>query len=47
MIIRIYNNDASDYCDYKADTVEEIRELCKGRIELSDWKNGHSEVIEE
>lgn len=34
MIIRIHNNDSTDYVDYEADTVEEIRELCKERILL-------------
>ena len=47
MIIRIYNNDSSDYVDYEADTIEEIREMCKERIQLSTWCNGHSEIIEE
>ena len=47
MIIRIYNDDASDFCDYEADTVKEIKELCKERIKLPTWKNGHSEIIEE
>ena len=46
MIIRIYNNDATDYVDYEADTIEEIREMCKDRIILPSWSNGHSEVIE-
>ena len=45
MIVRLYNNNGSDYCDYEADTVEEIRELAKDRITLPDWKNGWSEVI--
>ena len=32
MIIRIWNNDGNDYCDYEAETIEEIREMCKDRI---------------
>ena len=46
MIIRIYNNDGSDYADYEG-TLEEIREECKSRIALDSWKNGHSEVLED
>ena len=46
MIIRIYNNDGTDYCDYEADTVEEIREMCKERISLPNWSNGWSKVLE-
>ena len=47
MIIRIYNNDSSDYVDYEADTIEEIRDMCKERIQLPTWENGYSEIIEE
>ena len=47
MIIRIWNNDGDDYCDYEADTIEEIRDMCKDRINMSSWKNGYSEIIEE
>lgn len=46
MIVRIYNNDGTDYCDYEADTVEEIREMCKERISLPNWSKGWSEVLE-
>ena len=46
MIIRIYNNDGSDYADYEG-TLEEIREECNSRIALDSWKNGHSEVLED
>ena len=45
MKIRLYNNDGSDFCDYEADTIEEIRELANGRITLPTWKDGHSEVL--
>ena len=47
MIIRIYNNDSTDYVDYEADTIEEIRDMCKDRINMPTWCNGHSEIIEE
>jgi len=47
MTIRIHNNDSTDYIDYTAATVEEIRELCKDRIALPDWSSGWSEVIHE
>ena len=47
MIIRIWNNDRDDYCDYEAETIEEIRDMCKDRIQLPTWKNGYSELIEE
>ena len=47
MTIRIYNDNGTDYADYEADTLEEIKELCKERINLSVWTNGHSEVLEE
>ena len=46
MVIRIYNNDSIDYVDYEAETIEEIREMCKERISLDSWKNGHSEILE-
>ena len=46
MVIRIYNNDSTDYADYEAETIEEIREMCKERILLDSWKNGHSEILE-
>lgn len=46
MIVRVHNNDSSDYVDYEADTIEEIRELAKERITLSSWKNGWSEKLE-
>lgn len=42
MIIRIYNNDGSDYADYEG-TLEE----CKSGIALDSWKNGHSEALED
>lgn len=47
MIVRIHNNDSTDYVDYEADTIEEIREMCKERITLPTWDHGWSEVIEE
>jgi len=47
MTIRVWNNDSSDYCDYEADTVEEIREQCAERISRPDWNDGWSEVISE
>ena len=47
MIIRIWNNDGDDYCDYEAETIEEIRDMCKDRIQLPTWKNGCSEIIKE
>ena len=36
MIIRVYNNDGSDYCDYEG-TVEEIKAMCAERIRLTPW----------
>ena len=27
MKIRIHNNDNTDYCDYEADTIDEIKEM--------------------
>ena len=47
MIIRIWNNDGNEYCDYEAETIEEIRDMCKERIQLPTWKNGYSKIIEE
>jgi hypothetical protein len=47
MVIRIHNNDNSDYIDYEADTIEEIKELCKDRIKLANWAEGWSEVIKD
>ena len=46
MIIRVYNNDGSDYCDYEG-TVEENNEMCAERIRLSSWCNGWSEILDE
>lgn len=40
MIIRIHNDDSTDYCDYEADTIDEIREMCSERISLIGWSNG-------
>ena len=45
MTIRIWNNDSTDYCDYKADTIEEIKVMCSERIKLPAWNNGWSERI--
>lgn len=47
MIIRVHNNDDTDYCDYEAETIEEIRELAKNRIQLPTWDRGWSERIDE
>lgn len=47
MTIRIHNDDSSDYCDYTADTTEEIREQCAERITQPGWTNGWSEQIED
>ena len=47
MIIRIWNDDSTDYADYEADTVEEIKEMCKDRIECAGWTHGWSEIIEQ
>ena len=47
MTYRIHNDDDTDYCDYTADTIEEIKELCKDRIMSKGWSNGWSEKIEE
>ena len=46
MTIRIHNNDNSDYCDYTADTIEEIRDLCADRIKSNEWNEGWSEIID-
>lgn len=45
MKIRLWNNEATDYVDYEADTIEEIRDQCAGRIKMESWKDGHSEVL--
>ena len=45
MRIRLWNNDSTDYCDYEADTIEEIKEQAENRIKLSAWNDGWSEVI--
>jgi len=47
MIIRLYNDDSSDYVDLEADTAKEIRDMAKNRIALPTWQNGWSEVIED
>ena len=46
MKLRIHNNDGSDFADYEADTIDEIKEQCKYRISSDSWKNGWSEVLE-
>lgn len=45
MIIRVHNNDDSDYIDYEAETIEEIRDMAKERIGLEGWSNGWSETL--
>ena len=45
MKLRLHNNDDTDFCDYEADTIEEIREQAKNRIALPTWSNGWSEVL--
>ena len=45
MIIRVHNNNDSDYIDYEAETIEEIREMAKQVISLVNWSNGWSEII--
>ena len=47
MIIRVHNDDSTDYVDYEADTIEEIREMAKERINTPTWKNGWSEIIKD
>lgn len=47
MIVRVHNNDDTDYCDYEAETIEEIRELAKNRIHSETWDKGWSERIDE
>ena len=44
MIIRIWNDDSTDHCDYEG-TLEEIHEQCQKRIKTPTWKNGWSETI--
>lgn len=46
MKVRIHNNDDTDYADYEADTIKEIREQAKVRITLPTWNEGYSEVLE-
>ena len=46
MTIRVWNNDSTDYCDYTADTIEEIREMAKARLSAPSWKDGWNEEIE-
>lgn len=47
MIVRLYNDYGTDFCDYEADTIEDIRDMCKDRIKLPTWSNGWSELIKE
>lgn len=43
--IRIHNDDSTDYVDISGDTLAEIKEKAKPRIELPTWSKGWSEVI--
>lgn len=43
--IRIHNDDTTDYVDISGDTLAEIKEKAKSRIELPTWTEGWSEVI--
>ena len=45
MTIRIHNNDSTDYADYTAETIEEIRKIVAERIKLPTWDKGWSEEI--
>lgn len=45
MIVRIHNSNDTDFIDYEADTIEEIREQAHNRIVLSSWASGWSEVL--
>ena len=47
LTLRLHNNDSTDYVDYTADTIEEIRELAAERIKLPTWDSGWSEVIDD
>ena len=44
--IRIHNNDSDDYVDISGDSLAEIRQKAKSRIELPTWDHGWSEVID-
>ena len=45
MIIRIHNNNSTDYADYEEDSVEKIREKSKFRRKSPGWDKGWSEII--
>ena len=45
IVIRIHNNDDSDYVDYEGESIEEIRNKAAERITYPTWDNGWSEVI--
>ncbi len=47
MRYRVHNNDDTDYVDYEAETIEEIKELAKMRIKLPTWDKGWSERMDE
>ena len=52
MIIRIWNNDGNEYCDYEAETIEEIREMWQGKntvTNLEKWlfRNNRGEIKSE
>ena len=46
MKVRLYNNAGTDFVNYEADTIEDIREQAKVRLTLPPWKDGWSEVLE-
>ena len=46
MRYRIHNNDSTDFVEYEADTIEEIREMSKGRRSLPTWGDGWSERLD-
>ena len=45
MKIRLWNNDSTDYCDYEAETIEDIRAKAKGRMSVPTWDSGWSEKL--
>lgn len=45
MKIRLHNNDDTDFVDYEADTIGEIRELAHDRTQILGWEQGWSEIL--
>jgi len=45
MRMRLHNDDSTDYVDYEGETIDDIREQAKTRLQLPTWRHGWSERL--